>query len=394
MQILNTPEEQVNQNQLPSFYNLSEEQTIESMVKNLRPVYPGGVPILVKEGFRSRRTNAEVTVKKCACGSVWCPDCYKRDYLPGYVEKLKTMDWRKVRTVMLSCDPSLTENGMEVLEEVRVKREIAAYMRNIQRGRKDEKPVKVIKWARFLEWHKNGYPHWHLFIEVDKPGKLGMIGGDRLRRYWKRGRVTEGYIHNQEHWDNITGYFEKSGYFEKGKAYQGLLPEEIKNSPYRKITRFGFVDVEARKKKIIIEQEKPEAEILKDLEEFFKSAKREKYLEESADRARIFFGDPAQGSPRKKPKSYKVILEKCGSETLARIELGSSTLNCLLSMDYLKAKEIIFGEYREGEGVVGEATIETLAYLVRHIKQVFSVVWHLGAKDIYEKKNIYLQAVA
>jgi len=76
-----------------------------------------------------------------------------------------------------------------------------------------------------LEWHRDGYPHWHLFVLVDKAGHRGQIGFRKVLPYWEYGRVEEQNIHNQRHWDYLTGYFQKHGYFEKTKGHQARLPE-------------------------------------------------------------------------------------------------------------------------------------------------------------------------
>jgi len=65
--------------------------------------------------------------------------------------------------------------------------------------------------------YKNGYPHWHLFILTEKAGKAGQIGFKNIVQYWESGWIKESYIENERHWNAITGYFEKHGYFNKKK---------------------------------------------------------------------------------------------------------------------------------------------------------------------------------
>ena len=88
-------------------------------------------------------------------------------------------------------------------------------------------------WVVCLEWHRNGFPHWHLTIDVTVQGKRGMIGGDNLRQYWPIGGVRETPIKSKAHWYHLTGYFKKHGYFEKKKAHQGMLPKWAKEGTKR-----------------------------------------------------------------------------------------------------------------------------------------------------------------
>jgi hypothetical protein len=60
---------------------------------------------------------------------------------------------------------------------------------------------------------------------MEESGSGGMLGGDLLRRYWGRGAVREQYFRSRVHWDKVAGYMAKHGYFEKGRKYQGRLPE-------------------------------------------------------------------------------------------------------------------------------------------------------------------------
>jgi hypothetical protein len=99
----------------------------------------------------------------------------------------------------------------------------------------------IVDWVKMLEWHKDGYPHWHIMVLVDKPGRAGMIGGGTLRRYWQYGNIQEGYIKDGGHWKRFNGYFGAKGYFEdkKGKAHQVTLPDwaRERTTPIRRMSR-------------------------------------------------------------------------------------------------------------------------------------------------------------
>jgi len=403
MQSLFTSESQVNRNSIPSFSDTplghwQETSCIEEMAEKLRPVYPGGVPILDKESFRERKVNIPVTVKKCSCRSIWCYECYKRYYLPELAEKLSRFDWRKTRQIVLTMDREQFETGFLAMEMFYEKRLIGRFMRDLQRGRKNIDPVKVTQWLWVLEWHKDGFPHWHLFIEVEKEGKAGMIGGETIRRFWKNSVwIHESYFRDEQHFNELTGYFGKTGYFEKDKAYQAKLPEEIKNAKYRKIMRFHYINVEDRKRrKLGHEEEKKEKLTQAEENKNFYEAMEffNEIIMDGNDRAREILGECKGKKTRKKSESYQVILERCGSETMIDFEMGTSTSRCILEIDYNQAKEITCGKYQEGVGMLGEATLDVLSFLVKKIRKVLSVTWHMGEKDVYEKKNIFMKAAA
>ena len=63
-------------------------------------------------------------------------------------------------------------------------------------------------WLWVLEFHLDGYPHWHVIVEHD-----GMIGHRRIADRWSWGLCWESWIRNSRHWGGIVGYFGKGGYF-------------------------------------------------------------------------------------------------------------------------------------------------------------------------------------
>lgn len=83
------------------------------------------------------------------------------------------------------------------------------------------------RWLWVLEFHRGGFPHWHLFIETTR-GKGGMIGKKIIQKRWKHGIVWETYAKSEQHWQAICGYHRKAGYFAaETKAHQLELPEYL-----------------------------------------------------------------------------------------------------------------------------------------------------------------------
>jgi hypothetical protein len=112
----------------------------------------------------------------------------------------------------------------------------AEYVRELKRrGSEIEDYVWVV------EFHTNGFPHYHWFVLVKDQGIKGQLGAERLKEVWRWGDyVNEGYIKSQAHWDNWVGYASKTGYVHKqnSKVDQAGLPAWALDSTFR-IRRWG-----------------------------------------------------------------------------------------------------------------------------------------------------------
>lgn len=197
---------------------------------------------------------------KGACSSVWCPDCYIRKGGSKRVsEQLSLFDFRKTRQLVLTCDPKKfnydSENAFLYLRD---KKAIPQFIHNLKRTSK----VKIDKWLWVLEWHGNGFPHWHLFIEVDQSGRAGMIGNEKILRHWKYGIIHESYIRNENHWKQFTTYFGKAGYFDPKqksgdrKSHQLELPEWAMSATYRIRKMSSSIKIDAPENEKLIEEKK------------------------------------------------------------------------------------------------------------------------------------------
>lgn len=229
----------------------------------------------------------EITGCKCSCGSVWCPVCFKKRRVPGIVDRLRHFNPESTRLLVLTIDPKNFKDGEEAYLHVTSKKLIPQLIHNLKRT----KGIKINDWIRFLEFHRNGFPHWHLFIDVTEKGKKGMIGGINIRQYWNLGAVHEDHVKSERHWHYLTGYFKKTGYFEKNKAHQVQLPEWALKSNKR-IRRCDSMRI--KKKQTVI---KAKDEIDKQ-----QISKKEKSSEKN---------------------TYKEILNTCGSQTNCNIRRKS-----------------------------------------------------------------------
>lgn len=174
---------------------------------------------------------------KCRCRKSWCPSCSKHTVIKAFREHVTSWDWRCVRLLTLTIDRQQFETPEQAYDFISKKKSIPLLFHDLNRTCK----AGVVDWVKMTEWHKDGFPHWHILVLVDKPGRAGMLGADNVRHYWKFGSIKEGFIRDEHHWKRFNGYFEKMGYFEdkKGKAHQVTLPEWARNrtTPIRRMSR-------------------------------------------------------------------------------------------------------------------------------------------------------------
>jgi len=299
---------------------------------------------------------------KCGCGSVWCPLCFIQRQAKLHFAELHKFDWKKTRQIVLTIDRKLFKDGREAWEQVNAHKKIAGLIRNFKRAY----GIKITKWKWFLEWHHGGFPHWHLFIEVENEGKAGMIGGPRIRHYWGLGRATESFIHDQKHWNFLTGYFQKHGYFKsKDKSHQIKLPEWAVNNEKLRIRRSGS-NVRARHKQSQRVRDLIRANKLYDQTEIIDFKTGEITKEKKKKRSR-------------KPRTYKAMFESCGQTTRIKIMTDQTTMIFITDIPYKKIRGKIPGEYKKGVGYSFNVSEKLFNYLFdKHI----SIPFFKNARDV------------
>jgi len=153
---------------------------------------------------------------------------------------MAVMDWRRTRKVTLTLNPANWDDGEAAYVWHVINKPVGRFIQNLKRA-----GIGVTDWTCNMEWHDNGFPHWHLMIEVDKAGPAGMIGQELLHKLWSWGdhnhRIHEGYFHNEKQFKDYTGYFAKSGYLHKDKQHQMILPGWASGKGWegKKINRFS-----------------------------------------------------------------------------------------------------------------------------------------------------------
>jgi hypothetical protein len=300
------------------------------------------VPNLVcKNQLKSQNSNTKKFKGiKCACGKSWCPSCGKKTSVYRFTKKICDWDWSRVRQAIMTVDPNLYPDAEAALKTINREKYIPNAMRNLERTKGIE--IEDYQWT--LEFHRNGYPHWHVFILVENAGRAGMIGGDNLRTYWKSGRVTESYIRNENHWKKIIGYFQKHGYFNKKKAYQSRLPDWAREKTYV-IRRTGgkthptdkqnFIE----KEKFLEREERREDPDKRRLDELLIGAELGDWFFKQAN--------------KESGKTEGEKLDACGCETDLYSGFGFNNYLGRAKMPYQDFRSMK-GEYIEGEGYIVE----------------------------------------
>jgi len=296
------------------------------------------------------------------------------------------MQWRNVREILLSCNRTYRD-GEDAYNTITHKRGLGKLIENLQRTR----GIQVKDYVAFLEWHTDGYPHWHILIETDRPA---MIGYKLLKHYWPFGLwVTETYIKSQAHWDNLTGYFEKHGYWEHGKGTQGKLPSWALGGTrlIRRVIAKKHVGHYSGANPTLTGSNETEAEqsqpptpgiTLQDILDVFPGAEvipcpwggLHPNLMPEGQQA------PTLGAPPPFPKrvreTYTVILAKCGASCLLTIDGPGIHHMTRVEAPYSLMKTLYPWEYREGQGL-------TLTLYGGHELLEFARSWdeHTGANN-------------
>ena len=335
----------------PNGASLVEDQARNYLSETFPPYPCSKESVTLQQVFKP--VPIPLILRKCSCWSTWCPTCSRLGggsllNIKKRMEALGLLGWRRIRHVFFTVNRDLYPGGgEEAFRDVTERKLITQLIWNLKRTAK----IGILDWIWILEWHKDGFPHWHLFIAVEKSGKGGMIGGDLLRKYWidESCWVKEGPIKSEAHWQALLGDFQKTGYFSKDKAHQGRLPEWAKDYEKR-IRRFGSAVLP------IIDGER---------------RKIEKFSIEKVEQKR---------------RTYRTILEGCGKKTRISISNHMLNVNMLVSVPYksLKAQIKRDGEYIKGKGFMVEVDRADLCLLAEIHNGLIPLAHEIIAQeDIY-----------
>jgi hypothetical protein len=298
--------------------------TTDSLPKSNLPVNSFFDQSLLPQSYTclDERHRWRTVIQKCSCQSSWCPLCWsKSSSKKSAMSRLSTFKPEYTRQVILTVDPEKFNHDPKLaFETITSRRSVGELIKNLQRV----KHIHIVDWILFLEWHKNGFPHWHILIQVDKPGKAGMIGQDILHQYWSHGAIREEYFRDEFHWKNTLGYFSSHGYFENDKHHQTKLPEWA----LLRDTRIKRYETMKQKSGVCVDHT------------------------HTSDIHTSLYTLSSLSTPSKSPmRPYKVILENCGASTRFLIKSPLVETNFTLHVPYRGVKSWGGWEYREGKGL-------------------------------------------
>lgn len=182
-----------------------------------------------KEADNNSTNRIQVVGRKCKCHHPYCPSCGIVSVKRG-LRGLIAMRWDHIRCVTLTVDPERFLDQAEAHSEM--EKEISGFIERLRR-----RGMRIRKYRWFKEWYRNGFPHWHLYIELEQAHT--MIGGDLIRECWPHAKwAHETYFRTEAHFKHVVGYAAKSGYMHKDKEHQIRLPQWAGDSLVR-IRRTG-----------------------------------------------------------------------------------------------------------------------------------------------------------
>lgn len=329
-------------------------------------------------------------VQKCACGLIWCDKCFRKGWILKEVKKLLEFDYRKTRHVILTYDRKAYKDGQEAWEYAQDHKLVVNFIRNLKRGKKIKngkkwvwkfKPVNIKQYRYFLEWHRDGWPHYHIFIEVGSEGKEGMIGQGFIHYYWPCGKIIkEKPFKSLGHWRYMIGDLKKHGYFGKEKKHQTTLPAWALDRGDIKIYRSGGSISKRRQKRDALDHYIDAAkERQKNLTIFnvvatTAPAKEVELISEDGIK-RVVDTETGEITVVKK-KTYRDRLKACGQKVKIKIVTAGRSIEGVFKISYHKIVKQFKGIYIRGEGYVFKIGRTDIAKLMGVIEKITLFVRH------------------
>jgi hypothetical protein len=312
-----------------------------------------------------------VMFRKHSCNTSWCPICGLRRLQAILLEVFQTWDWKSVRSYVLTVDRGLYSSPYEAYLQIQRAKELAEFQRRVRKKLLQE-GLKILDYFWLLEWHKDGYPHWHFYVLVNKRGKAGRINPKiNLTEAWGRAKfVKEGFIQSYGHWKRTLGYVAKHGYFVDGKKEQAELPAWAKESPYSgphklRIKRFERMRTDLRNG--AERAKKGEKGITKEqVMQILRTFEGSVYDDESGEWERPYYG---------KEETWKEKLSSCGAKSFMTLNHSLFFLTVRIDFPYQKVKKMT-GEYRQGEGYFADLSVNQVLDLLKLYDEVIDYRIH------------------
>jgi hypothetical protein len=261
---------------------------------------------------------------------------------------LAAMQWDRVRHIVLTID----RKHFQTLQEARRLFNAGEFIASLTRGKRrrkgfsiydgwEYKPLQWRNYVWFMEFHKDGTCHFHILLEVESPGKEGMIGQDRIHYYWRWGRIYERPFKSEREWHAFYGYMGKHGYMKGDKGHQTRLPEGLESNQHSIIRRWGHNESKEP-------PEKTEKDNFQECARFFERQKLT--LKEKKESTEKESDKNSKVKKRRKNRTYDEIQASCGSETFFEMKIGIVQIAGVLSIPYREIKKTYPGSFIQGQG--------------------------------------------
>lgn len=256
----------------------------------------------------NEKSHVAVVATKCTCRTPWCESCSLYYWAPKIIGRLETFDWKSTRHIVLTIDRKKFTSPKEAFEFIQTKKMIPQLIHNLKRT----KQCDVVDWLWLLEWHNDGYAHWHLLIEINnKSSESDQINFENIIEYWNIGEVILLDIKTKKHFKNLIQYLVKN-------KKQARLPQWAQDER-KMIRRSG-------------------------------AKQQKKHKAETKEKSK---NTKSTATEKKQRKTYREILEKCGKATNFCISLGNSVISWQqLQIPYKQFRNKYLGEFVENKGYV------------------------------------------
>jgi len=177
----------------------------------------------------------EVVLKPCLCKSHFCGRCSL-----GVAVELREMlrpvvaEWSSVLMVTLTVDPKPFVGPLEAWRHVGQSRAVSVLMQHLRR----KKLLLGREWLSVLEFHKSGWPHWHVLLHAR------FVPHEEVLKGWGLGHVSLTRTKDFQSTDHAVNYATKyvlkpdvqapewvlghTGRIRKFSTSRGLLPSTQK----------------------------------------------------------------------------------------------------------------------------------------------------------------------
>ncbi|MFC1819823.1 hypothetical protein ACFLZG_01895 [Thermodesulfobacteriota bacterium] len=321
-------------------------------------------------------------IRKGACNCSWCLICGAKRLRKVLMEIFKEWDYRYVRSYVLSADRELFDSPYDAYMRIQRERGLGEYVRRL-RKRLVVHGIKILDYIWILEWYKDGFPHWHCYVLINKKGKAGRLTKKvSLTETWGYARyVHEEYIKDYNHWKRTMGYVAKQGYFADGKKEQVILPAWARDlykdgSERIRIKRSERMRKPAKKRS----NKRSKGATLAQIASLITTFDCDGYYELTGEYYSI--------NSEREPRKWGEALDNCGAYSCVNILHSDFYGGYKVKIPYNDLK--VYGEYKDGVGYTGYLTKDQVLEILKMTIEEFDFRY-MEESEYQEYKRIQVE---